>query len=272
MESLGFGSALLASAEGGSHSSPWGIIAYFGFLLVLLVVIQVYAKRGFSRRVFTNPVSRLYEHVYLFIENLCVGTIGEHGRKYIPMIMSLWLVIFVGNLIALTFPTSPTADLSFNLGMALIAVFYTQWEGISSHYSTLRAHGQNPVVAGVGGFFKHILHFAGPRLGLAYVIISAMLFVIEIISELMKNVSLSLRLYANIHGGHEAVTAMNHLGDALYLPLGGVLLPLKLLTCVVQALIFTLLTCVYISLVTHHEEDEHGPEHGTAASAPALAH
>ncbi|RYG43369.1 hypothetical protein EON79_17095, partial [bacterium] len=100
------------------------------------------------------------------------------------------------------------------------------------------------------------------------VLISVMIFVIEMISEVMKNVSLSLRLYGNIDGGHQAVEKMNDLGLSLIhlpipgdytigIPFGAFLLPIKLLTCVVQALIFTLLTCVYISLVTHDDHEHH---------------
>ena len=168
---------------------------------------------------------------------MCLGTIGPHGRKYLPFIMVLWLVIFTSNVVALFCPASPTADLSFNLAMAVMAVFYVQWEGIRAH-----------------GFLGHLRHFAGPNLGHWVLLpISLIIFAIEVISELMKNVSLSLRLFGNIHGGHEAVTAMNALGTKAYIPVGAFLIPLKLLTCVVQAMIFTLLTCVYLSLVTHDE-------------------
>ena len=74
------------------------------------------------------------------------------------------------------------------------------------------------------------------------------------------------RLYGNIHGGHLAVEAMNQLGNKIYVPLGVlVLLLIKLLTCLVQALIFTMLTCVYLSLVTHHSED-HAEEGHTATA------
>jgi len=90
---------------------------------------------------------------------------------------------------------------------------------------------------------------------------------VEMISEVMKNVSLSLRLYGNINGGHQAVLAMNNLTSKYLIPLGAFLLPIKLLTVVVQAMIFTLLTCVYISLVTHHEEDSHPPAEAHAAAA-----
>ncbi len=233
----------IASAEGG-HSGPsfFGLVFYIGLALLVLFGLMVFAKKGFNRRVFSNAPARWFEHLYLFIQNLCIGIIGERGKKYVPMMFVLWSVIFVSNLISLFFPTAPTADLGFNLGMALIAVGYVQYEGIRQN-----------------GIIGHFAHFAGPKLGLPMIVISLMIFVIEIISEVMKNVSLSLRLFGNINGGHAAVDAMNHLGEGIYVPIGAFLLPIKLLTCLVQALIFTLLTCVYISLVTH---DEHHHEEG----------
>src|SRR5205807_7996182 len=103
-------------------------------------------------------------------------------------------------------------------------------------------------------------HLPVPRLGWVMgIFLTPLIFIVEIISELMKNVSLSLRLFGNMHGGHAAVEALNKVGAPIYFPIGGFLLVVKLLTVVVQALVFTLLTCVYISLVTHHE-DEHGHE------------
>ena len=84
-----------------------------------------------------------------------------------------------------------------------------------------------------------------------------LLFGIEIVSELMKNVSLSLRLFGNIDGGHQAVETLNGLTSAYLVPLGTFLMPIKLLTVVVQALIFCLLTCVYLGMVTSHAHEEH---------------
>lgn len=245
---------LLASAEGGGHHGPSyaGLFVYFGFSLILLFALMAHAKKGLNARFFTNPITQAFEQLYLFIENMCVGTIGSHGRKYIPMIMTFWMVIFVGNVIALFMPTSPTADLSFNLGMALISISYVQFEGIRAN-----------------GFFGHMSHFAGPKLSLILAIfISPMIFAIELMSELMKNVSLSLRLFGNINGGHQAVEAMNQLGESVYIPVGAFLLPIKLLTCVVQAMIFSMLTCVYISLVTHHDHEVASHGHGEDAEHP----
>lgn len=246
----------LAATEGGEHHvSLAGLLIYTGFTIVVILVCMMIAKGDLKNRVFKNPLAQAFEQLFLFIENMAVGIIGPHGRKYIPIIMVFWLMIFVGNIIALFFPTSTTADMSFNLGMALIAIGYVQWEGIRTN-----------------GLLGHFSHFAGPKLKGLMIVISGMIFVIEIISEVMKNVSLTLRLYGNIEGGHKAVEAMNQMGigafgqEWLNIPVGAFLLPIKLLTCVVQALIFTLLTCVYLSLVTHHSD--HHEEHHDEEEIP----
>lgn len=267
----------LASAEGGEHAGPgfFGLVFYVGILLLAIGVLVAQTRAGLGDRVFKNPVTKLAEQMYLFVEAMCLNIIGPHGRKYIPFIGTLWLVIFLGNALALFFPTSPTADLSFNLAMAVTAVAYVQYEGIKGHADHYIAHGESAIAAWFKGFFKHLRHFAGPEMGkgsiieiAVAIIMPIILFPIELISELMKNVSLSLRLFGNIHGGHTAVEALNDLGKP-WVPIGGMLLVVKLLTVVVQALVFTLLTCVYISLVTHHG-DEHGEAHkGKSATAHA---
>jgi len=247
---LHLGTTLLAEEEV-PYSAVGDVVGNWFYIILLLAIIfgiLSVARKGFTGRTFKSGPSNWAEQLYLFIENMCVGTVGPHGRKYVPMMITFWLVIFFGNILALFFPTSPTGSLSFNLGLALCSIGYVQWEGMKAN-----------------GVFGHFKHFTGPKLGGLMVVISAMIFVIEIISEVMKNVSLSLRLYGNIHGGHQAVEAMNHLGGS-WIPIGEFLLPIKILTCVVQAMIFTLLTCVYLSLVTHHEED-HGDDHGAMAHA-----
>ncbi|MCW5938457.1 MAG: F0F1 ATP synthase subunit A [Fimbriimonadaceae bacterium] len=270
---IGTSTSWLAAAGehgGKEHHGPgfWGLVFYIGLVLAILFGLMSFAKTGLKSRVFTKPtlfglpVLGAFEQIYLFIEQLCVGTIGAHGRKYVVMIMVFWMLVFFSNLVALFFPTAPTADLSFNLGLALVSIGYVQWEGIKAN-----------------GLFGHFRHFAGPKLGGMLILISLIIFVIEIISELMKNVSLSLRLYGNIDGGHRAADAMNELGKniiplggdtGLSIPIGAFLMPIKLLTCVVQAMIFCLLTCVYLSLVTHHEDEHHEEGHGQPV--PAGAH
>lgn len=244
----------------GYRLSFLGLMVYFAFVLAIVFGLLGYAKKGITARFFTNPVTQRVEQLYFFIENLCIGIIGAHGRKYIPMVMTFWLIIFTGNVVALFAPLTVTGDFSFNLAMALIAVFYVQIEGMRAN-----------------GFFGHMLHFAGPKLGWTFVWLNAIIFPVELISEMIKNLSLSLRLTGNIDGGRLATESMNALGmhiggTDLSIPIGAFLLPVKLLTCVVQALIFNLLFCVYLSLVTHHEEEHEEQEDHEWNESPANAH
>ncbi len=237
---LGLSSNLLANTN----------VSFVGFAFYLIIVLAIVwafvfmAKSGYNGRVFKSMPSRLAEQLYLFIENMAVGAIGPHGRKYIPMLISFWMLIFVSNVLALFSPASPTTILGFNLGMALVSIGYVQWEGIKAN-----------------GLFGHVSHFAGPKLGLALIPITLMIFLIEVFSEIMKNISLSIRIFANMSGGHAAVESMNKLGEPAFIPIGEFLLPLKVLTCLVQALIFTLLTCVYLGLVTSHDHGDEAHAH-----------
>jgi F-type H+-transporting ATPase subunit a len=259
---------VLAEANGKSDEPGYfGLVFYVALVLLVLFVIIGIVRSGLKERVFKNPFTQAAEQMYLFIEAMVVNIIGERGRKYIPFIGTLWLMIFVGNTISLFFAFAPTADLSFNLAMALIAVGYVQHEGIKQHADGERKKGRDVVSAWVIGFFKHMRHFGGPKMGgsgivevIVGIVMPFILFPIELISELMKNISLPLRLFGNIHGGHVAVEALNEVGKPAYAPLGGLLLVVKLLTVIVQALVFTLLTCVYISLVTHDEHHDEGHE------------
>lgn len=220
----------------------WAFYLFLALAVVWAFVLS--AKKGYNGRVFTSMPARLAEQLYLFLENMALGAIGPHGRKYIPMLASFWMIIFVSNVIALFAPASPTTVLGFNLGMALVSIGYVQYEGMKAN-----------------GVFGHISHFAGPKLGLALLPITLMIFLIEVFSEIMKNISLSIRIFANMSGGHAAVESMNKLGEPAFLPIGEFLLPLKVLTCLVQALIFTLLTCVYLGLVTHHDHGDEAHAH-----------
>jgi F-type H+-transporting ATPase subunit a len=246
---------LLAAGGGGeSHTLGWYIFFYVGIVAVVTLGVLWYARQGLTRKVFRNPFTQAAEQLYLFLEQMVVGVIGPHGRRYLPLIASFWIFIFVSNFLGLFLPHTPTADWSINLGLAIVAIVYVQYEGICTN-----------------GFFGHLKHFAGPKLPVALFGVTALLFVIEIVSEAAKLLSLSLRLYGNINGGHIVVMNLNALGELgpISLPLGGLLILIKLLTVIVQALVFTLLTSVYIALVTHHEEPEghHHKESHLAAAA-----
>ncbi len=125
---------------------------------------------------------------------------------------------------------SPNADLNMTLAMALIVVVLVQYLGIRSH--------------GPGGYIKELFTpaFLGP---------------IHIIGELSRIVSLAFRLFGNIFGGEVLVTMMYALTFVL---IPTVFLGLELFFGLIQALVFTILTIIYIQLAVAGHGDSHGDE------------
>jgi len=241
---------LAAAAEG--EGIGWNIFFYTGLTIAVVLGFAALARKGLNARVYTSLPSRLAEHLYLFLEGMTVNVIGPQGKKYVPFLLALWSFIFVGNIMGLLLAATPTADWSLNISMAIITVVYVQYEGIKQN-----------------GVLGHIKHFAGPRLGGAMVIISGLIFVVEIVSECMKLVSLSLRLYGNIEGGHIVRTSLDSIIAGI--PIGGILLPIKFFTCIIQAFVWTILTCTYLSIATSHgDEGEHHEAHGDHEQHPAV--
>ena len=111
----------------------WWVFFYLGIVLLAVGIMIVLARGGLKGRVFKNPFTQLAEQSYLFIEHLCLSIIGPHGRKYMPLIMTLWLVIFGSNILGLFLPHSPMADWSLTFGAALLVFCYVQYEGIKAN-------------------------------------------------------------------------------------------------------------------------------------------
>lgn len=151
----------------------------------------------------------------------------------------------------------PTADLNLTIGLALAA--FLVWLVI-----TIKE-------IGVWGF---IVHTFGPKGGLkgfmGMVVAAVFLFVgaIELVSIVIRPLTLAVRLYGNIYAGESVIHAMSGMMDNMGAPfnfIGSVLLPIpfyfmELLVGLLQAMVFTLLCAVYIQLSTTHED--HGDEEG----------
>lgn len=164
-----------------------------------------------------------------------------------------------------------TADLNMTLAMAL--VFMVLWL-----YWSLQEMG-------LGGFLKHMFGVKGGLKGFMAVALAPIFFMvglIEVVSIAFRPVSLSLRLFGNVFAGETLLSTMLTLGKTLGLPeivayVMSVIIPvpfyfLELLVGLLQAMVFTLLCAVYVTLSTSHDEDDHGDEHhGEAHGAPHAA-
>lgn len=171
-----------------------------------------------------------------FIYGQAKAVLGEKDApKHFKFIATVFLLILLSNLIGLI-PgfLPPTETINTTMPLGFLTFFYFNFKGMKE--------------LGVVNYFKH---FAGPLWYLAVLI-----FPIEIISTCIRPISLSLRLYGNMFGDHMVLSIFSGLAPAI-IPI--VFLVLGLLVCFIQAYVFTVLSMVYISLATAHQD--HGEHH-----------
>ncbi len=210
------------------------IIAAF-CVFVLLIVLALLGRARLRRlddAVVPEARLSLATFVELFLGyfyDLAKGIMGpERAKKYFPVIGTSACFVFGSNVLALV-PGAPvpTTHLGVTLGCALVVFILFNIYG-------LKENG-----------WAYIKHLAGPAWYLA-----PLMFVIETISLLVRPLTLAIRLMLNM--------AVDHLIVGIFAGLVAVLIPLPfmLLGClvlIVQTLVFTMLTCVYIGLATEHE-------------------
>ncbi|MCA9716499.1 MAG: F0F1 ATP synthase subunit A [Myxococcales bacterium] len=169
--------------------------------------------------------------------NLSKDVMGEkNAAKFLPLTGTLALFIFCCNIQGLIPGFLPPTDtLKTNLGLALLVFLVYNFYGLKEN--------------GV----DYLLHFCGPKIG-GFPWMFPLFIPIEIISHIARPVSLSLRLTGNMVADHKVVGVV-----ALMIPF---LVPLPFLmlgtvVCIVQTLVFTLLTIIYIGLAVEHHEEGH---------------
>ena len=185
----------------------------------------------------------------LFIEGvdrLVQGIIGTAGRRFTPFIGTLFLYIWLMNL-AILIPglKSSTSSLNTTVALAVCVFCYVQWIGIRSH-----------------GLRTYLDHLAGAPRDLVGWALAPLMLPIHVLGEFIKPLSLSLRLAFNIFAEDVLLAVLLGLGLAaglaLHLPIGiplqALVVPLVLIFSTVQALVFSLLSTVYIALVLPHGE------------------
>ncbi|HEX2948897.1 MAG TPA: F0F1 ATP synthase subunit A [Armatimonadota bacterium] len=226
------------SGGGGEHeTSQW---TFFGLSLLAFVIISVLAIAGTRRRkLIPSGLQNFMEWIYEGLYSIPEMVMGPRGRQYAPFVATFFLYIVVMNMIGLI-PAlkAGTASLSITLGLAVVAFITVQYYGF-------KAHG-----------IKYLAHFVGPVPAMAFLILP-----LELISELVRPVSLSIRLYGNIFGEEQVIAALS---QQLHPVTAVFMLPLQILTVFLQAFVFSLLVTVYIALATEKHE-EHGESAETAA-------
>jgi F-type H+-transporting ATPase subunit a len=198
-------------------------------LVILVIVVATAALRARLSVEKPGGFQHLMEVVVEFTQNLTDEIIGHGGRRYVALIGTLGIFIGLANVLGLI-PglKTPTANIEATLGCAVAAFLYYNFHGFRQH--------------GPLGYLKHLW---GPMF-----LIGIIMFPIEVVGNLGRLLSLSVRLYANMLVGD--------LLDQVFSGLVPIVVPvlfalLHIFVSLLQAYIFMLLPAIYISLAVSEE-------------------
>ena len=229
------------------------LMLVLSIVLVIITVIALNKKLREVPKAFQNICEMLYES----IEGLFVQLTGstKHADKVLPTIGSVLLFIglsnFIGHLPLLTSITyngepvfrSATADFNTTFALALGSVLMIQFIGFKENGFGYLGH-----------FFKFKGLYLGFKKGIGEGMISIVEFfvgLLELVSEFIRIISLSLRLFGNMFAG-KVVMAIAIGSFAYVVP--AIWLGMEFLVAFVQALVFASLITVYYTLVLKHED------------------
>ena len=189
-----------------------------------------------------NVVEMVVESLYNFI----IGILGPEGKRYVPFLGSLFVYILAMNLSGvMPGGKSPTASPNTTVALALCVFLYSNYIGLTRN---------GPI-----GYVKHLA--GSPRSAVEWAFVPIML-PIHILGEIARPVSLSLRLFGNVTGEDVllfafvslGITALSFMNSPIGIPFQFPFIMLAFLTSFIQALVFTLLSTIYILLWLPHEE------------------
>lgn len=199
--------------------------------MAILLITGLVLRRNIS--VVPGRLQLFFEALVDGLEQFIINNLGEKGRRFVPLLISIFIYVLTMNLLGLI-PgcDAPTANLNTTVAVALFVFIYYNYVGI-------RTWG-----------FGYIHHFTGSNKPLI-----PLMFPIEIISHLARPLSMSLRLFGNIFAEEMTLIIFFSFGTVLYI---GVLVGtvpmyfLFLLGKVLQAFILFTLAMIYIQGSLEH--------------------
>lgn len=209
-----------------TNSSMWMAIAVVTSVLFMMIATRKPA-------LVPNRMQMIAEGMYEFVAGMVRDNIGSKGREYFPLIFTVFVVVLMGNMLGMIpFSFTYTSHIAVTMGLALgIFIFIT-----------------------VLGFIKHGLHFFSlfcPA-GLPWAL-KPLIIPIEVLSYVIRPVTLSVRLFANMMAGHLMLKVFAGFSVAMGVGLGIVpmffnvaLIGFEFLIAFLQAYVFAILSCIYL--------------------------
>ncbi len=213
--------------------------------IVPLILLSIGVRSG---KVVPDKIQSIAEMIFEFVENLLIENTGNSGRPYFSFIFTLFLLVLFGNLLGmLPYSYTFTSQIIVTFFMAIVIFLGVTIIGIVKHGF---------------GFLSLFLPSGTP------LVLQPLLFIIELISYCIRPISLSVRLFANMLAGHTLLKVFGGLAVMLIgsgsvflvpisiLPIAAIvgMTALEVLVAVLQAYVFTVLTCIYLNdaLNLHH--------------------
>ena len=207
-------------------------------MVIALGLIAFFLIGGMRRSaIIPGRWQSIAELSYQFVSDLIRDTVGPEGRRYFPIIFTLFMFILFGNLLGMIpFSFTFTSHIIVTFAMAIVVFIAVTILGFAKHGT-------------------HFFHFFVPPGSPVWM--WPLLIPIEVISYLSRPISLSVRLFANMLAGHTLLKVIagfiGVLGVAGIFPLALVvaLTGLEILIAFLQAYVFAILTCLYINDALH---------------------
>ncbi len=209
------------------------------FMIIAITLITLFLTLSMRRaQLVPSRWQSLAELSYEFIADMIRQNVGSEGRQYFPFIFSLFMFILFANLLGMI-PYSFTVTSHIIVTFAFAAVVF-----IGVTIIGFVRHGV--------GFLKFFVPSGVP------VALLPLIVVIEVLSYLTRPISLSVRLFANMMAGHTMlkvfggfVVALGLLGGWAPLAFVVALTGLEIGIAILQAYVFTILTCIYLNDAVH---------------------
>lgn len=209
-------------------------------MTIAVVVSTLFLTLAMRRQSLIPGRAQIFaESIYEFVASMIRENIGPKGRQYFPLIFTLFIVVFLGNALGLLpYSFTYTSHLIVNAALAFLIFL---------------------VVLAIG-FYKHGFHFFSIFLppGVPWWLMP-LIIPIEVLSFLIRPVTLSVRLFANMIAGHimlkvfagfsagmVAMGATGVLAGMLPMLFNSVLIGFELLIAFLQAYVFAILSCIYL--------------------------
>src|SRR5581483_5978311 len=245
------------------HIAPGGIFHLGGLTITnsifygwICIAVMIIALIWVARHVTVKPQGGLVQFIEMGIEFMTGTvksgfTVKEHVRKYTPYFVTLFFFLLINNWLGL----QPGVGEALTVhGVPLLRPFTGDFNGTLAVGVTTMVVVYASSIRESGGLLKYLRHFfVGSPLNPLYLVIG----ILEMITDLMRAISLALRLFLNVTIGETIIAIFSYLGHTVAAPITAAPFTLiELFVGALQAYIFATLSIMYLASVANHAEHE----------------